>query len=85
MVAAAVSCGVLAVVALIILRTMRFLGDKVFDYQLYVAMGAAAGYLVVAGGSFEDYVISLALLRFVLLGWDVIDLLKIRLTERRFS
>lgn len=85
MIAAAVSCGVLAIVAVIILRSLRLLGDRVFDFQLYLAMAAAAGYLIAVGGSFEDYVISLAVLRFVLLLWDVIDLLKLRLYERRLS
>ncbi len=84
MVAAAVSCGVLAIFALITLRTMRLLGDRIFDFQVYLAMGAAAAYLALNDASFEAYVISLATLRFVILLWDVIDLLKIRMGERRF-
>lgn len=85
MVAAAVSCGVLVIVALIMLRTAHVLGDRIFDFQLYLAMAAAVTYLAIVGASFDAYVISLATLRFVLLLWDVIDLLKIRLTERRFG
>lgn len=82
MVAAAVSCGVLAIFVLITLRQLRIIGDRVFDIQIYVAMGAAVVYLIVEEAEAEAYFISLAVLRFVILMWDVLDLLKIRLIER---
>jgi len=79
-VAAAVSCGVLAIFLLITLRSLRLLGDRVFDFQVYVAMGAAATYLAIRSADVDAYLVSLATLRFVILLWDLIDLLKIRLT-----
>ena len=82
-VAAAVSCGVLTIFALVTLRSVRIVGDKVFDIQVYVAMGAAAIYLVAVGGSVDQYFVALAVLRFVLLLWDLIDLMKIRLAQPR--
>jgi hypothetical protein len=81
-VAAAVSCGVLAVFALVTLRALRLLGDRIFDYQVYVSMAAAAAYLAVSGADVDAYLISLATLRFVILLWDVLDLLTLRLTRR---
>ena len=78
---AAVSVGVLAIFALITLRQMRIVGDKVFDIQVYVAFGAAVLYLILVGGSFEEYAVSLAVLRFAVLLWDVIDILKLRMSQ----
>ena len=80
MIAAAVSCGVLTIFALVTLRSMRLLGDRIFDFQVFVAMGAAATYLALNGADVDAYLISLAVLRFVILLWDLIDLTKIRLS-----
>ena len=82
MIPAAVACGVLSLFVLITLREVNLLGDRIFDFQVYVAFAAAAAYLVAVGGNFESYVIALAVLRFVLLLWDLIDLAKIRLQVR---
>lgn len=75
---AAVSVGVLTIFGLVTLRLMRIVGDRVFDFQVYVAFGTAALYLLLKGASFESYAISLAVLRFAVLLWDVIDLVKVR-------
>jgi len=82
MILAAVSCGVLTIFALITLRALRVLGDRIFDFQVYVAMGAAAIYLLTQEAELDAYLISLAALRFVILLWDLIDLLKLRLVNR---
>lgn len=80
-VAAAIGCGVLAIFALITLRALRILGDRIFDYQVYVAMAATTTYLLINGNAVNQYFVALAVLRFVLLLWDLIDLLKLRLTS----
>jgi hypothetical protein len=81
-IAAAVSVGVLAIFALITLRAVGLIGDRFFDFQVYISMAAAAIYLAVDGAEVEAYLISLAVLRFVILMWDVIDLVKLRLARR---
>ena len=75
---AAVSVGVLAIFALVTLRQLRIVGDRIFDFQVYVAMAAAMIYLAIEGADFEEYAISLAVIRFAILLWDVIDLVRMR-------
>ena len=82
LIAAAVSVGVLAVVCVVILRELRLVGDKLIDNQLYVAFIATAVYLVIVGAEFDEYVISLAALRFAVLMWDVVELAKMRIARQ---